>query len=73
MMANTDRGVSTVCIAGMHRSGTSMVARLLSDCGVYLGSPQDLLPPQPDNPKGYFEHKGMLALNEALLEHLGGA
>lgn len=73
MMANTAHRASTVCIAGMHRSGTSMVARLIFDCGVYPGAPEELLPPQPDNPKGYFEHKGMLALNEALLEHLGGA
>lgn len=72
-MTNRDHGRPTICIAGMHRSGTSMVARLIFDSGVFPGPPQELLPPQADNPKGYFEHQGFLSVNETLLEQLGGA
>jgi hypothetical protein len=41
-----------VCIAGMHCSGTSMVARLLNLCGLYLGPEGELLPSTPDSPGG---------------------
>jgi hypothetical protein len=61
-----------VCIAGMHRSGTSMVARLLRICGLNLGSEKDFLPAAADNPEGFWEHRTFLRLNEKLLAHLGG-
>ena len=32
-------------IAGMHRSGTSLVAKLLKSCGLYLGDPTAWLTP----------------------------
>lgn len=44
-----------VCILGMHRSGTSMVARLLHHCGLALGEPDALLGAHAaavDNPRG---------------------
>jgi hypothetical protein len=28
---------TAICIAGAHRSGTSMLTRLLHACGLYLG------------------------------------
>ena len=34
----------TICIAGMHRSGTSMITRLLNLCGLYLGPKTELSP-----------------------------
>jgi len=61
-----------VFIAGMHRSGTSMFARLLNLCGVYLGSESDLLPPQPENREGYWENRQFMLLNDELLSELGG-
>jgi hypothetical protein len=61
-----------VCITGMHRSGTSLVANLLSLCGVYLGEEQDLMPATVDNPKGYWEHRKLLLLNNEILAELGG-
>lgn len=61
-----------ICIAGMHRSGTSMIARLLNRCGVWLGPERDLLPAAPDNPEGFWEHPRFLAVNELLLVTLGG-
>jgi GT2 family glycosyltransferase/glycosyltransferase involved in cell wall biosynthesis len=68
--AETQRAI---CIAGAHRSGTSMVTRLLHGCGLYLGPKDALMPPQADNPDGFWEHLGFVALNDELLEALGGA
>jgi hypothetical protein len=61
-----------VAIVGMHRSGTSMVTRLLEACGLYLGKGRDLMPPAPDNPEGFGENVRFVELNEALLTALGG-
>jgi sulfotransferase family protein len=61
-----------ICIVGMHRSGTSMVARLLNLCGLYLGPEELLLGPDQGNPQGHFEHMGFLEIDEALLRHFGG-
>jgi GT2 family glycosyltransferase len=62
-----------ICIAGAHRSGTSMLTRLLHGCGLYLGPKDALMPPQADNPDGFWEHLGFVALNDELLNALGGA
>jgi len=67
------RSVATiVCIAGMHRSGTSMVAHLLHLCGVDLGPPEDLGGPAPDNLDGFWENVHFVKLNEQILSRLGG-
>ena len=60
-----------VVVLGMHRSGTSAIARGLSVLGVELGN--DLHPPGDDNPKGFWEDKNCLRINESLLQHLGSA
>ena len=57
----------------MHRTGTSMVARLLNLCGVWLGPAHDLVPPAPDNPEGFWENVHLVGLNEILLAAFGGA
>lgn len=61
-----------ICIIGMHRSGTSMIARLLNLCGLDLGPENDLLGPHESNPMGHFENLGFLEINEKLLSHFGG-
>ena len=49
-------GKPPILIAGMHRSGTSMVAELLYRCGLALGAEDQLfLPANEDNPAGYWE------------------
>lgn len=63
---------TVVCIAGMHRSGTSMIARLLNLSGVFFGDEEQLMPPHPDNPKGYWENTKIVDINRAVLKHLGG-
>ena len=63
-----------VCIIGMHRSGTSMVTRLVNAVGVELGAHQDLMDSHPiDNPTGYWEHQAVVDLNDRLLESFGGS
>jgi GT2 family glycosyltransferase/glycosyltransferase involved in cell wall biosynthesis len=64
---------TAICIAGAHRSGTSMLTRLLHACGLYLGPKRELMPAQADNPDGFWEHLGFVALNDQLLSELGGA
>jgi len=45
-----------VCIAGMHRSGTSMVTRMLNKLGFYLGDTSELMEAAADNPEGFWEN-----------------
>jgi hypothetical protein len=61
-----------LCIAGMGRSGTSMIARLLNLCGVELGPTNQMLPPAPDNPEGFWENVSFMRLNQSILQELGG-
>ena len=61
-----------ICISGMHRSGTSMITKLLIECGLYTGPKHRLIPPQPDNPLGFWENIDFVSINEALLFRLGG-
>ncbi|OLB45059.1 MAG: hypothetical protein AUF68_03055 [Verrucomicrobia bacterium 13_1_20CM_54_28] len=50
-----------------------MLTRLLQVCGLYLGPKDELMPAQTDNPDGFWEHLGFVALNDELLNELGGA
>jgi sulfotransferase family protein len=62
-----------ICVVGMHRSGTSIAARVLNRLGVDLGPEQTLLDADAqDNPRGYWEQRAIVELNDALLERLGG-
>jgi hypothetical protein len=66
-----ERGLA-VAVTGMHRSGTSLVAQLLSLCGVFIGEPEELEPANEYNPEGHFEHLEFVRLNEEILAVLGG-
>src|SRR6266536_2769396 len=50
-----------------------MLTRLLHAGGLYLGTKSELMPAQADNPDGFWEHLGSVALNDELLSELGGA
>lgn len=65
--------VAPVCIVGMHRSGTSLVARLLDACGLFLGREEELAGPAVDNPDGFWENLNFVGLNEELLSRFGGS
>ncbi len=56
----------------MHRSGTSTVSRILNLLGAQLGPAEDLMPPKPDNPKGFWETLSVAQLHDDLVAFLGG-
>lgn len=58
-------------VLGMHRSGTSAMAGVLSRIGFGVGA--SLLLPNQYNPRGYFENKLLVDENNALLERLHSA
>ncbi|HID98754.1 MAG TPA: glycosyltransferase [Thiotrichaceae bacterium] len=55
-------------VLGMHRSGTSVVARLLNMMGAYFSPEKEIVPPTTANPKGYWERWDILCLQEDLLK-----
>lgn len=63
---------AVICIAGMHRSGTSMIARVLNQCGLSLGPADKLLPANENNQDGYWEHRDFFRLNKAILRAFHG-
>lgn len=71
-MSPVSRSNRGVCITGMHRSGTSMVARLLNLCGLYLGPDIRMMPPDEGNPAGYWQNLDMDQISEDLLTHFSG-
>ena len=65
----TTTGLRTaVLVLGMHRSGTSALARLVNFHGAAL--PRHLVPADQSNPRGYWESKPLVALHDELLQAL---
>jgi hypothetical protein len=62
-----------VCVLGMHRSGTSLVTRLLNFAGVFLGPEEGLLPSNDGNAKGYWEQSAFMQINDEILARMGGS
>ncbi len=56
---------TAVIVLGMHRSGTSALAGMLSMLGVQFGD--SLMAPQADNSKGFWEHRDIVGLNDRIL------
>ena len=56
-----------IIVLGMHRSGTSALARVLNLLGVDLGT--NLLPAAEDNETGFWEHRDLVLVNEEVLRH----
>jgi hypothetical protein len=66
----TERGIYIVL--GMHRSGTSLVAGLLHQSGITMGTPRSFKPrPNEENPKGFYENYEFRKLNDDILESSG--
>lgn len=59
---------SILLVLGMHRSGTSVIARAAFALGASLGN--ELMHPGFDNPKGFFEDVDIANFNDLLLEQL---
>jgi len=64
-------------ITGMHRSGTSFLARALNLAGVNLGDLESLLSHEwkayADNPRGHWENKKIYDLSEKILKNCNGS
>jgi hypothetical protein len=58
-------------VLGPQRSGTSAITRVLSLCGGVL--PSGMLGADPGNPRGYWEPRKAIAINEAILHRHGSA
>lgn len=58
-----------ILVVGMHRSGTSALARTISLLGARL--PSDLVGPNDGNPLGHWEPSGIVALNDRMLADAG--
>lgn len=61
-----------IAIVGMHRSGTSMLTRMLNLLGLELGPTEKLMGPAFDNPEGFWENLEFVHINELLLGSFGG-
>lgn len=55
----------------MHRTGSSLVARMFYEFGVNLGT--DLMQGDETNPEGYFENWDFVNMNNVLLNEAGGS
>jgi hypothetical protein len=58
--------MKTVMVLGMHRSGTSVVAKAISLLGVEFG--ENLLEAKPDNKKGFWEDAFVVSCNDQVLK-----
>jgi 2-polyprenyl-3-methyl-5-hydroxy-6-metoxy-1,4-benzoquinol methylase len=61
-----------VCITGMHRSGTSLVASVLHECGLDFGDDASMNAGE-DNRQAFEENTDFSAVSDALLSAFGGA
>lgn len=66
-----DMNKTAIFILGMHRSGTSAIAGMINCLGATL--PKTLMPPQPDNPKGFFESDVIMTACDKMLANAGSA
>ncbi len=64
------KGQKAICILGMHRSGTSVIARAINLLGVYLGEESDLYSARDYNPEGLWERIDFNNLQERLLAEM---
>ena len=64
-------GRKALVVLGMHRSGTSALARVLSLRGADL--PAHLMSANPGNASGYWEPAPVVALNDEMLDYFGTA
>ena len=73
-MTENKHHYAPVLICGMHRSGTSLFAQVLANCGLYLGEKEDFYEAHPmDNPEGFWEFKSIVSFSDQLLQKIGGA
>src|SRR5215210_2699140 len=62
-----------VVVLGMHRSGTSALTALLRLMGFWAGKEDDFPSADEHNQAGYWEHRAVWSVDEAILEALGAS
>ena len=60
-----------ILVLGSHRSGTSVYARLLNMMGAYLGAPESIKGPNPENRKGFWENDEVVDINKLVMHTVG--
>lgn len=60
-----------IIVFGMHRSGTSPLARLLNLMGAYIGMEGALMRPTVSNTKGYWERLDVHGLHQEFFKSIG--
>jgi Sulfotransferase family len=60
-----------IIVLGAHRSGTSLVTRLINMMGAYFAIGETALGANEENPKGFWERWDVIAANDAVLKHHG--
>jgi hypothetical protein len=60
-----------IIVLGAHRSGTSLVTRLVNLLGAYVGREDDALQAAEDNPKGFWERRDTVSCNDMILAAAG--
>ncbi len=61
-----------VLVLGMHRSGTSLAAEILSTLGLWIGAEQNLIGASQFNPRGHFELLAGVEFDNEVLRQAGG-
>jgi len=60
-----------ILVLGMHRSGTSVLTRIINLMGAWVGDEQDILPAhEEDNAAGYWERRNVVRSHDVLLHTL---
>jgi GT2 family glycosyltransferase len=60
-----------IIVAGMHRSGSSAITRIVNLFGAEIA--KELLPPAPDNERGFWESRRVVEIHDKLLHALSSA
>ena len=62
-----------IIVLGMHRSGTSTLARILNLMGCYFGTEEVMTSSASDNPKGFWERIDVMEINDLILGFAEGS
>lgn len=62
-----------IIVLGMHRSGTSALGRILNMMNCYFGPEDVSVGASFDNPKGFWERKDVVEINDLILRLSGGS
>ncbi len=71
LVSNDIETKKTIIVLSMHRTASSLVAKILKDLDVNIGI--DLLEADNGNPKGYYENKVFIEMNDKILYLAGGS